>query len=114
MKKKKFEATPIIDYFLQKRHLTTHTKLQFEGKARIKVDIHTGNEIVDARYFCDDMKNKQEYVDKFSQDVRINSLSDVIDEILYLMTTELLTVLDRVLDELTAFVKKFEGKDFFI
>ncbi len=111
--KKKFETIPFIDYFLQKRHLITHTKLEFEGKAKVRMNIKTGEEIVDARYFCDDMKNKQQYQDKFSQDVQIASLSDVICEIQYLMDTELRIVLDRVLDELTAFVRKFEGRDFF-
>jgi hypothetical protein len=111
--KKKFEEAPFVDYFLQKRHLTTHTKLEFDGKASVRVELMTGKEIVDARYFCNDMKSKHEYQDKFSQNVQTNSLSEVITEIEYLMNTEIRTVLDRLLNELFDFIKKFRGKDFF-
>jgi len=59
------------------------------------------------------MKSKHEYQDKFSQNVQTNSLSEVITEIEYLMNTEIRTVLDRLLNELFDFIKKFRGKDFF-
>ncbi|WP_428324780.1 hypothetical protein [Nitrosopumilus sp.] len=111
--KKKLEEIPFIDYFLQKRHLITHTKLEFGGKAKVKVNVNTGKEIVEQRFFCNDMESKEEFLSKFSLKVQNDSLNEVMNEIEYLMKTEARTVLDRVINELTDFIKKFEGKDFF-